>query len=267
MRERGGAAALRSAASLAWMAWCLAYVGDLADATERAEEARRIAEASQHDLVLAMAYSGVGRPHLIRGEFQLAVSWLSRSVEICRRGNFAPLFFLVASDLGPALALSGSVAAGLALLEEATAQSAALSVRPTHAWNVTMLGEVCAMAGRRAQAADLVERGLGFARAHKQRWLEAEALRILGQLRAAAAPVDVAGARAALDEAAAIARDMGLRPLLGRCRLALGRALDAAGEADAARESLEEAAALFSAMDMRFWLDRAKAALGHASDR
>jgi tetratricopeptide (TPR) repeat protein len=253
------------------MAWCLAYLGDLAEATERAEEARQLAEAAQHDLVLAMAYSGVGRPHLIRGNFPVAVSWLRRSTEICRRGNFAPLFLLVAGDLGQALALSGSVDEGLALLEEASAQSAALNVLPTHAWNVTMLAEICALAGRRAEATAHLERGLGMARAHKQRWLEAEGLRILGQLHAtgkpAGEPMDVEGARAAFEEAIAIARDMGLRPLLGRCQLALGRALNRAGERRAARGPLEEAAALFTGMDMRFWLDRAEAALGDRPGR
>jgi predicted ATPase/class 3 adenylate cyclase len=260
--ERGGAASLRTAASLAWMAWCLAYIGDLEEATERAEEAKLLAEASQHDLVLAMAYSSVGRPHLIRGNFPLAVSWLSRSAEICRRGNFAPLFLLVAGDLGQALALSGSLHEGLALLEEASAQSAMLSVLPTHAWNVTMLAEVYAVAGRRAEASVYLDRGLTMARAHKQRWLEAEGLRILGQLRATSEPMDIAGARAAFEEATVIARDMGLRPLLGRCRLAMGRALNRAGEHDAGRVPLEEAAALFRGMDMRFWLDRAESALG-----
>jgi hypothetical protein len=60
---------------------------------------------------------------------------------------------------------------------------------------------------------------------------------------------------------------MGLRPLLGRCRLALGRALNRAGLREEARGPLDEAVALFSAMDMRFWLDRAQAALGDRPGR
>jgi class 3 adenylate cyclase/tetratricopeptide (TPR) repeat protein len=265
--ERGGAALLRSAAPLAWMAWCLAYLGDLAEGTARAEEARELAEAAQHDLFMAMAYSGVGRPHLIRGNLPPAVSWLGRSVEICRRANFAPLFCLVAGDLGQALALSGRVDEALALLEEAAAQSAALSVLPTHAWVVTMLAEVCAMAGRREEAAAHLERGLAMARAHKQRWLEAEGLRIQGQLRASGKPPDWEGARAAFEEALAIARDLGLRPLLGRCQLALGGALHRAGEPEQGRGHLEEAVALFSEMEMGFWLDRAEAALKGGAGR
>jgi tetratricopeptide (TPR) repeat protein len=68
-------------------------------------------------------------------------------------------------------------------------------------------------------------------------------------------------ARAALEEAAGIARDIGLRPLLGRCRLALAEALRGAGEPESARAHLEQAAGLFREMDMRFWLGRAESAL------
>ncbi len=108
----------------------------------------------------------------------------------------------------------------MTLLAEAVAQSAALNLRPTHAWNLTMLAEACALAGRPAEALAHVERGLGMARAQHQRWLVAEALRVLGQLRSAEGAAGPA--RAALEEAAGIARDIGLRPLLGRCHLALG---------------------------------------------
>jgi class 3 adenylate cyclase/tetratricopeptide (TPR) repeat protein len=260
--EPTGGMALRSAASLAWMAWCLGYIGDFAEASARAEEALRLAEAAQHDLSLAMAYAGVARPYLVQGDFPLAISWLGRSIEICRRASFAPLFLLVAGDLGQAYALSGRVEEGLALLQEATAQSAALNLLPTHAWNVTMLAEVCALAGRREEALAHVERGLALARAHRQRWLEAEALRILGQRRAAQSAHEPA--RAALEEAIGIASEMGLRPLLGRCHLALGRALARAGGPDSGREHLEQAAALFRDMGMRFWLERAQTAQGRS---
>jgi hypothetical protein len=107
-----------------------------------------------------------------------------------------------------------------------------------------MLAEACALAGHPVEAIAHVERGLAMARAQHQRWLVAEAVRVQSQLRSAEA---VPGpARVALEEAADIAQDIGLRPLLGRCHLALGEALRRAGEPD---------------MDMRFWLGRADAAL------
>ena len=146
------------------MAWCLGYIGDFVEASARGEEALRLAEAAQHDLSLAMAYAGVARPYLVRGDFPQAVSWLGRSMEICRRASFAPLFLLVAGDLGQAYALSGRVEEGLALLQEATAQSGALNLLPTHAWNVTMLAEVCAHLGDARRAATLYELLLPFER-------------------------------------------------------------------------------------------------------
>ena len=114
-----------------------------------------------------------------------------------------------------------------------------------------------------------MRRGLAMARAHKQRWLEAEGLRILGEILASAEPPDIAGARADFEEAARIARELDLRPLLGRCHLASGRLLRRAGDA-AARGHLQQAATLFSEMGMRFWLEQAEAemrALDRASKR
>jgi len=256
-----GAAGLRAAANHAWTAWCLASLGDFAESGAHAEEAVRLAEAAQHDLSLAMTYSGAGRPHLIQGNFATAISWLTRSADICRRASFAPLFFLVACDLGQAYALSGRVSEGVALLEETAAQSAAMRLMPTHAWNVTVLAEAYLLAGRREDAARDVQRGLTMARAHKQRWLEAEGLRILGEILASAEPADTGAARANFEEAARIARDLDLRPLLGRCLLGAGTLARRAGDG-AAREYLSQAAALFSEIGMRSWLERALAEIG-----
>jgi tetratricopeptide (TPR) repeat protein len=257
-RERSGAAGLRAAANRAWMAWCLASLGDFAESGAHAEEAVRLAEAAQHDLSLAMTYSGAGRPHLIQGNFPTAIAWLTRSAEICRRANFAPLFFLVACDLGQAYALSGRVSEGVALLEEAASRSAAMRLMPTHAWNVTMLAEAYLLAGRREDATRDAQRGLAMARAHKQRWLEAEGLRILGEILASAERPDTQAARADFEEAARIARDLDLRPLLGRCLLASGTLARRAGDGGA-REYLSQAAALFREMGMRSWLEQAEA--------
>jgi len=257
-RDRPGPAGLRSAANRAWMAWCLAYLGDFAESAAQAKEAVRLAEAGQHDLSLAMTYSGAGRPHLIQGDFPTAISWLTKSVEICRRANFAPLFLLVACDLGQAYALSGRVAEAVALLEEATAQSAALRLMPTHAFNVTTLAETYLLSGRWDEATREVERGLVMARANKQRWLQAEGLRIQSEVRASGASPDLRGARADGEHAARIAGELGLRPLLGRCYLSLGRVGRRAGDAEGLRH-LERATALFGEMGMGFWLRQAEA--------
>ena len=57
---------------------------------------------------------------------------------------------------------------------------------------------------------------------------------------------------------------MGLRPLPGRCHLALGRAVARAGGPDSGREHLEQAAALFRDLGMRFRLERVDTARGRS---
>ena len=164
----------------------------------------------------------------------------------------------MACDLGQAYALSGRVAEAVALLEEATAQSAALRLMPTHAWNVTMLAETYLLSGRWEEAAREVERGLVMAQANKQRWLQAEGLRIQSEVRASAASPDLRGARADGEHAARIAGELGLRPLLGRCYLALARVGRRAGDTEGLRH-LERATALFGEMGMGFWQRQAEA--------
>ena len=255
-RSRKTSTGLRAAADRAWTAWCLAPLGEFAESSSLAKEAVRVAEAGQHDLSLAMAYSAAGRAPLMQGDFPTAISWLAKSIEICRRSNFAPLFLLVACDLGEAYVRSGRVPEAVALLEEATVRSGALRLMPTHAWNVVMLAESYLLSGRLEEGTRELQRGLEMAVANKQRWLEAEGLRIQSAALASAASPDLDGARSAADRARRIAEELGMRPLLGRCHLALaqvGRQVADAG----AREHLERAAALFAETDMRFWLAQA----------
>ena len=121
-----------------------------------------------------------------------------------------------------------------------------------------MLAESYLLAGRGDDAAREIERGLGMARANKQRWLEAEGYRIKSEVRSRADAADLAGALADGERAVSIAGEMGLRPLLGRCHLALARLGRRAGEGGA-WQHLERATSLFGEMDMRFWMEQAEA--------
>src|SRR5215475_3523128 len=82
---RKASTGLRAAADRAWTAWCLAPLGDFAESAGHAKEAVRLAELGQHDLSLAMTYLAAGRAPLMQGDFAAAISWFSKSVEICRR--------------------------------------------------------------------------------------------------------------------------------------------------------------------------------------
>jgi tetratricopeptide (TPR) repeat protein len=129
----------------------------------------------------------------------------------------------------------------------------------THA--LVFLVEAQLAAGRYHEAREEADRALGLVRAHRQRFVEAEMLRLFGDLHTGQEPPDLAQAETFYRQAVALADEMGTRPLLARCRLRLGLMLDRAGRPEDAREELTRAATMFREMGMRTWLDKAEGAL------
>lgn len=59
----------------------------------------------------------------------------------------------------------------------------------------------------------------------------------------------------------ALAEALGMRPLLGHCKLGLGTLYTKIGRREQAQAELTTAMALFCAMEMTFWLPEAEATL------
>jgi hypothetical protein len=116
------------------------------------------------------------------------------------------------------------------------------------------------------RAGEIAERALNLARAHGERGHEAAALRLLADVAVGQQPPRLDHAAERYIAAAAIAEELGLRPLLARSRLGLGQAHRQAGRALEAEEHLAGAMVLFSELGMWTWLDRSEPdlrALGH----
>ena len=58
------------------------------------------------------------------------------------------------------------------------------------------------------------------------------------------------------DEALALAEALGMRPLVARCHLGLGRLARRAGDAGTAARHLDAATALLHELGMTYWLER-----------
>jgi hypothetical protein len=82
------------------------------------------------------------------------------------------------------------------------------------------------------------------------------ARRLLGLAAAEHDPADLPRARAHQRGALALAEELGMRPLVARCHLGLGRLARRAGDAAAAERHFREARARLQEMGMTFWLDR-----------
>jgi tetratricopeptide (TPR) repeat protein len=88
---------------------------------------------------------------------------------------------------------------------------------------------------------------------------QAWALRLLGEVAAHRDPRRVEDAQDRYDEALALANELGMRPLVAHCHLALGKLYRRLGKREKAQEHLTTATTMYREMDMRFWLEKADA--------
>ena len=121
---------------------------------------------------------------------------------------------------------------------------------------VTHLGEAYFFAGRHADAAREGESALRLAVERSEQGNQVYAHRLLGLIAAEDEPPRVDIARHQFGAALALAEPLGMRPLIARCLLGLGRLERRLGHADAARSYIDAAAVLLKAMQMKYWLDR-----------
>jgi DNA-binding SARP family transcriptional activator len=246
-----------------FMGWCLGQLGEFAAGRTLAEDSVQLAEASDHLYSLVGTYDGLGVIQLLQGNLVEAIFWLERSFDLCRKGGFVYLDPIVAGSLGQAYALSGRMSEALPLLEEAAKRSGSMKWMVTHPWNLTDLSEAYLLAGRVADAMESAQRALRLARIHKQRGLEADILRIIGEILSSQAPPKLEKAEEYYHRAMALANELGKRPLVAHCHFGLANLSRKSGRHHATREHLTLARDLYCRMEMSFWISRADASFHH----
>jgi tetratricopeptide (TPR) repeat protein len=259
--ERTGSGTVMSVFALDRLAWCLAELGEFAEATARADEAGQVAREVDHPRSLVFANRSSGLVLLRRGDLRRAIPLLERSVELCRGIPAEHLIDVSAAHLGYAYVLSGRLPDGVALLEEALADPAVTGIA-NHPLFLAYLGEAHLRAGRRDEALTVARRALDLAHRQKERGNEAWVLRLLGEITAQADPPDLPFADAHYRQALALAEPRGMRPLVAHCHLGLGALYWRAGDAAKAQEDLTTARNMYREMGMTFWLEKAEAVLG-----
>ncbi len=236
------------------LAWCLAELGEFADAVTHAEEAIRLAQAAGSAYGLAHAHVGLGGTLVRQGRLGEAMGVLERGLELTHDVPFlAPP---LAADLGVVYALSGRPDAARELGERAVAEGERMGRIGRLSLIVTHLGEIHLFGGRLEAARRHAERALDLARERNERGNQVYALRLLGVVLGEDTPPHEEAARRFLVEALALAERLGMRPLMARCHLSLGRLERRLGETKTAAFHLDHAVGLFRALDMQFWLAR-----------
>jgi len=172
---------------------------------------------------------------------------------------------MAAGPLGEARAAAGATVETFALLEQAVQQAASIRFVAVLPEVLRALAEGYLLASRLAEARHSAERVLQLSRAQGQRHVEADALRILGDVYARANPDEAGQAEAWYREALGVAEQIGTPPLAARCHLGLGVLFRATGQLESAQHHLATAATMFLDMDMRSWLEKAQAEMDEGS--
>ena len=248
--NRFGLAGVGAVQARAHLAWSLAELGEFPEAVDVAEQAIRLAPASNHPHGLALAHLGLGGTFVRQGRMAEAMAVLERGLALTRDAPF--LHPPMAADLGVTYTLAGRHGAGIELGEQAVRRGEAMGRLGRLSLIVTHLGESYLVAGRRDDALGEARRALQLAADRMERGNEVYARRLLGLIAAEADPPDVVEARAQLGQAIALAEALEMRPLLARCHLALGGLARRLAETETATRHLETAARLLRAMSMEF---------------
>jgi len=254
--ERFGLPLVFSVGCRNWLSRALAELGQFEEGARLGEEALQIAETANHPFSIAVACWALGHLYLRHGDLPEAVARLEQGIELCRRWTIPVWFPRLASALGLARALSGHAEEAVALLEQGV-ESGARGGAGDRSAGLVALAEGYLITGRSGQARSFVDRALEFARAQRDRGGEAWALRLRGEIALRTVPVDAVAAEEALGHAVLMAEELGMRPLVAHCRLALARLGARTGQGARAEDELAAARQIYAELGMTFWLKRA----------
>jgi tetratricopeptide (TPR) repeat protein len=251
--RRGNLPVRQAIGSRTFLAWCLAELGDFAQAITHAEHAVRLAEELGSAYALVHACSGTALVHLRNGAFARAIAAAERAVGLCRGRDFSALWAMPASILGLAYTSVGRAGGAVEVLERAADVASVLG-----APILGFLGEAYLESGRVDDAHSVGTRALELSVRQKERGWEAWCRRLLADVAAHQDPPQIEAAEETYRQAIAVAEELAMRPLLGRCHLGLGALYGGAGKRQEALEHCGAAISTFRDTAMTHWLQEAE---------
>jgi class 3 adenylate cyclase/tetratricopeptide (TPR) repeat protein len=217
--ERFGLSGLPYVGAAGMAAWSLAELGDGRGALGISEQGLAVAEAANHLYSLCAIKGNRAMALVMMGRAAEAVSLAEPVVATCRERNFAGQFMLTGCTLALAYAELGRGPEATVLARQAIELQDRVGAWSDRAWMHYVKARGHLAAAEVDEAAADIQRALELAEHHGERgwqgWARyASALVARQQGRPAAA-------EQALDEAQDIAEELGLMPLLERCRAAV----------------------------------------------
>jgi DNA-binding SARP family transcriptional activator len=207
--------------ALCRLSWALADVGDYAGARRHAQEAVTVAEAGEHVLSLAEAFTAIGLLELAQDQPGAAMPALERASELADSWHITHARGFSMAALALAYARCGRNDEARSFLDECERRRVWEDVRMHWARVLVRLGHGRRLLGDAGHARRLAEQALELARSNGQLTGEAEALELLAEISLNDGPAGRPAAARSLSGALAIADRVGLHPLRARVRSAL----------------------------------------------
>jgi class 3 adenylate cyclase/tetratricopeptide (TPR) repeat protein len=242
-----------------WLVHSLAQLGRFAEAVTHAAEAMRLAEATRHTNIIAIAHYSAGALHLVRGDWMNARVFLEHPIALYRAGNVVMVrraaicsSAWVLAQLGEEHEAQSRLGEGKRLIEH----YAAGGVVGYLSWNIHALGRTCLLLGRLDEAEDLGMRAIESLPEHTG--VAAHSRHLLGDIATRRDPPEVETSEGQYRHALAIATELGMRPLVAHCHLGLGKLYRRTGKREQAQEHLTTATTMYREMGMTYWLEKAE---------
>ena len=248
--EHLGSPVLPSVFARAHLVEPLSAMGRFSEALQFSDEAMALAERMNHPHTSFWALRATGLHYLERGEVERATEALEQAHALCRTYDMPTYIPRISSELAVAWALGDRLPEAVAMVQHAVEASEARNQAASYAAALLRSGEVSLLAGRVDAAWEAAARALELFRGRRERGSEARALALQGNIAARTSPADWVAAEAHLRSALTLAEQLGMRPLVARCRLALARVLRQTARPGPAADEYRLACAGFSAVGM-----------------
>ena len=260
--EQFGWAGVPAVISRAYLMGCLGEIGQFTEGIALGEEAIRIAEEANHAFSLGQAYINLGVLYIRKGDVERAIAYLERGKAVVGVSKVSALSIGFATALGYGYALSNRLPEALSLLEDAVERAGANRIAGRYSLWMAWLAETYLRTGRVDDASRLVDRALALARDHGERGNEVHILLLLAEIGAVVRTTeDAKEAETAYRFVVGRAEELGMRPLVARCHLGLGRWYRSVGRLNDSRQLLRAAVDLFRDMQMQTEVERTEAEL------
>jgi tetratricopeptide (TPR) repeat protein len=203
----------------------------------------------KHPSSVTIASAFLGYVHILRGDVAAAVPILERGLAIAGEHDLVHGICANAIYLAWALVLEGGRDRALEYLARGLERPAGTYLQWTRFGTVTASAYLAA--GRPDAARQEIARGFAAATERDARGYRAPLLRLEAEILAAEG--DAVLARERSDEALAVALELGARPEIGHCHMAINRIAARRGDSAKAAEHRAAARRVFDELGMTFW--------------